>query len=406
MYSRLEKISIVLRMLYWAVLLYMLMDFALSYVSVGMKPVYAVWLVAGIVVSYVIRDLSHYIIVNILLHLIPAAALFWFADGYFLKGVVVVIAIILMADSSVYIHKDYEYSRLGDAPLSAFIPAVFITAIGAYMGDSHIRMLGYVCPVVLYIIFMLRMYVQGMMGYVRSQSGVTGLPLDRIVPVNSLVVCCILTMLTLFIILADYLQLYDVTYKFVKALLTLVKIIVQVILLIMSILASLLSSGTAGMGNQMQAIEQTAEDANLFGVIMEFIMKATVTLILMYMVIMLFRRIIRVFFLKHRSTIDQVEELRRARKKDTDEEKLPKRRVPGALTPEARARRIYRKRVLSMKDRFKPFETYTTGDIRRALSSYSMSEDGARRLTRLYDGVRYGEVKPDIDYLNDMKNAR
>ena len=69
-----------------------------------------------------------------------------------------------------------------------------------------------------------------------------------------------------------------------------------------------------------------------------------------------------------------------------------------------RARKLYKKRVKSFNNYFKPDSFDTTGDIKTAMHKRENEVD-SEELTRLYDGVRYGGIIPDAEYLTRMKKA-
>ncbi|MBP3719651.1 MAG: hypothetical protein J6I58_09045, partial [Eubacterium sp.] len=70
-------------------------------------------------------------------------------------------------------------------------------------------------------------------------------------------------------------------------------------------------------------------------------------------------------------------------------------------SPAMKVRRIYKRRVKSYKDSFKPERSDTTGDIKKLLDIQETPPDA--ELTSIYDAVRYGDYVPDGETISKLR---
>jgi hypothetical protein len=128
-----------------------------------------------------------------------------------------------------------------------------------------------------------------------------------------------------------------------------------------------------------------------------------VILFVLFVVIKVFAYLIRIFLAKFQK--GEKETVRENLRTDFAE-KLKERdilsRVKKYLSPEEKARRIYRKEVLSAMGGESLPVSMTTGDILEILKGKGVD---LTELTRLYDAVRYGGATVDRTYLGKMKKA-
>ena len=107
---------------------------------------------------------------------------------------------------------------------------------------------------------------------------------------------------------------------------------------------------------------------------------------------------------------DSVVKIKKPDMRNTKKEKIKKEEKQGYFTAEQKARRIYKKRVDTVKKKYVPDRNHTTGDI---IELYNKADAELRTdkaadittLTELYEGVRYGNVNPDANYLKKMQNS-
>lgn len=313
-----------------------------------------------------------------------------------------------------YIISGYTLAKDTDLPFPSFVLLVFSSGYAVYLKNTTLLHETFIIGIVIYLLYILFMYLLNLEEYIIATKNTSGIPLDKMIPMNSVIVLCIFTIMTVMVILADKMGMGDALWGFLTASLKVLVLIIKMISVFISVIGNLFTRRTTGsedVNEQMMMIQETIEDPSLLDDILYFLLKVIVLAIAVYVIIRIFRAIYRYLLTKRfKLAGDAIVKIPKPDMSKTKKEKIVKEAPEGYFTPEQKARRIYKKRVQSVKKKYTPARNHTTGDIKQL---YNRADEELRpdkahdidELTELYEAVRYGNVHPTPKYLKKMQNS-
>ena len=418
MYDKLLFVRKILRLLYQFLFMILLGDLFLSSIYkpvLGVTPIIEIFVI--MVLSYVLRDKVSHGIFMLLTHIAMSVGIFFIENNIPKRIVLVFVVSLCFFDGMNYILKGYSLKRMFDTPWEAMIFGLLTIALGAYYHNSIVTHIGYVIPIIMIILYLLAIYIEGLMNYVISAKDVSGIPIKQIVTTNSFIVSAVMLVIIILVVISDLLDFSGLAFALGKVFVGILKILGVIFLLIIKLLSAMSGTRENVTRQSMQQIEEIAEETNMLAVILETILYGLLILLTLFVIWKVFKKLIRIFLDRQDRRYDMTETLAADNSDKIKREKIKKKRQ-GRLTPEMKARSIYKKKVLSYKDNFQPDSTDTTKDILRAarrtekeeyvdwpvhLLDEKVTEES---MTEMYNRVRYGGEIPDKEFLKKMKELK
>jgi len=292
-----------------------------------------------------------------------------------------------------------------EIPWPSMLLGFLSVGAGIYYEHPQLVSLAVILSLINIIFFLLILYADSTGQYLHSNKNVHGLPIKKMLRINTLIVAGIFLVMLVGIGLGELLGLPDAVTEFFRSVGELLKALFYGFVLLAKWVANIItgkmddqvSSARANLFNQLQ---KTNAGSGIILTILKFVVLA----FLLYFLVKILTRVLKVLLAKYQQN-GKDEVIRGV--KEEERERLKDRglayRVRTYFTMEERARRIYRRRILEAAGETAPHENETTRDIMNRLQA----EKGVNlpELTALYEAVRYGGVKVDQEYLRRMKTA-
>ena len=439
MYKVLPFLRRVLRLLYQFCYIIMIIDLVYGLFR---QPVLDVkWfglILLMLVISYFLRERCTRGIVLFLLHVGMGAAIFFIVDNLYLKIVLFLLLLHFFTDGLLYIRNGYTLKRFFDAPWPAVFLGVALTALGAYLDYNTLIKIGYITPIAIMIIFLIALYIEGLESYLYRTRYVTGAPLSQIVSINSVIVSGILCIIFVVIALGNLLH-FDVALQgFIESLLKILALIIAVVMFILHFIMSVLLGANFSFMTGFSNLAPIDEDSGLIARIIEFVIISLFMAVIIYMMIRVIKWIIRLLLARQDRSYEISEDLMKDRERRIVRERIIHEDRLIGDSPSVKARRIYKRKVLSYRRFFKPKQNETTTDIKLKMNKAQLDmqikpwefsdqnkndvkeesdieeaktmksevdcEKENNVLTEMYNEVRYGGLEPDREFLKKMKN--
>ena len=276
---------------------------------------------------------------------------------------------------------------------------------GLYYEHPQLVSLAVILSLINIMFFLLILYADSTGQYLDSNKNVQGLPIRKMLRINTLIVVGIFLVMLVGIGVGELLGLPDAVTEFFKSIGELLKALFYGFVLLAKWFANLI---TGKLGDQVSTAKTNLltqlQKTNAGSGIILTILKFVVLAFLLYFLIKILAKVLKVLLAKYQQN-GKDEVIRGV--KEEERERLKDRglayRMRTYFTMEERARRIYRKRIIEAAGETKPHENENTRDIMNRLQA----EKGGNlpELTALYEAVRYGGVKVDQEYLRRMKTA-
>ena len=356
--------------------------------------------------NYLLRNMVRRIWPMILYTAVVGAGVWFLPESVLQRGLLTGLAVGIMFTSFRYIGSGGLLPALPDIPLSVLILGLLATIFGlGYKIEGLVPIAALLTGVAL-LFYLLILYVDNTRKYMNSTKDVKGVPLRQILKMNSLIIAGIFLCMLVAVLLGEALQLPDALVRMGDAIVSVLRIAFFGTVLVFRWLGRLFRfTSSHEMHESAQRLRKEVEENHAFANMMEVFLKVLFVALVIFIIVRIFYRIMKVLSKKyHRSTGERVTET--GGRKDVrirlEHENLFE-RMRNYLSMEERARRIYKKRILELRKDQPPEAYETTADILEGLRSEDRS--GLPELTKLYEGVRYGNVVPDRAYLSKMKKA-
>ena len=355
MYKWVIRIRKWLRYIYEFLFVTLVVDFFLCASDKDLLDSKTLLLLAGIlVVSYIFRDIMAYAISLLIIHGLMAVGSYFLLGQNYLGIVMILTVIGIFIDAVAYMKRGYYLKRAFEAPWDIFFLGVAISLLAAYKHDNTLQSIGYVSVIIMLSINLFSIYLEGLEDYISLNRRVKGVPIGRMVSVNTFIVTTVLCIIITTIILADVLGLPKVVAGFCMAMIGLLRVLIILIGIFLSFISGLFGTTFVSPQRGFQEIEKIVIGESIFGKIIYFVLSVLFIACTAYVLIRLCRFVIRWLLARQDRRYDTTEDLDTKTKKRVERTRVEKIDEGGYLSPEQRARRIYKKRVLSYKKYFKP----------------------------------------------------
>ena len=367
--------------------------------------------VIGIIYLYnfIFREKINRVWQAMLYELLIMVLMIFVPGDIFIKCALAAVGAFAFIGTARFIVKEGNIYPASDMPWVAFIVAFFTYGFAAYSKKQDVMTMSISFAIVLFMIFLLADYTDGLVGYIRATRDVRGIPIKRIMRTNSLIIICIMVVSLLLLVLGDALGISRWMLNLWHVIVNVLKKIILIVVTVFRFIASLLGGGSAesaaeNYNYQMQQLNLPVDGETDLSIILNAIFRVVFIIGMVVLVIFIFAWIIRFILKRHELTdkIEDVNELNKLDKKERTKGNLFK-QMAEYLSMEERARRIYKKRILKYEKEFYPSKSSTSGDIKNGIEAAAGEE--LPELTELYNAIRYGNVKVDAAYLKKMKFA-
>jgi len=374
-----------------------------------MKLPPASWLVMLVMLglfasSYILREKVNRLWPMLLLAVLSCVGIWFLPEVMLQKLLLMALAIGLFCTGSRQLMSGGGLPAPQDIPWPVILMALVGTGVAMYYELPDLVIYSVVLAGLNIFFFLMVIYSDGVRRYIDSTREVKGMPLRKMIHVNTWIVLGIFLVMGIAILLGELLGLPAGVEELLKSLGHLVKALFYGVGLFFKWLVNLFGFGNGFSASESsEQIVQELEKSGVGGNIIFVILRVIVILFVLFVVIKVFAYLIRIFLAKFQK--GEKETVRENLRTDFAE-KLKERdilsRVKKYLSPEEKARRIYRKEVLSAMGGESLPVSMTTGDILEILKGKGVD---LTELTRLYDAVRYGGATVDRTYLGKMKKA-
>jgi len=354
--------------------------------------------------SYILREKVNRLWPMLLLAVLSCVGIWFLPEVMLQKLLLMALAIGLFCTGSRQLMSGGSLSEPQDIPWPGILMALVGTAVALYYEIPDLILYSVVLAGLNIFFFLMVIYSDGIRRYIDATREVKGMPIRKMIHVNTWIVLGIFLLMGIAILLGELLGLPGGVEELIQSFGHLLKALFYGVGLFFKWLVNLLGFGNGfSASEQGEQIAQELEKSGVGGNIIFVLLRVIVILFVLFVVIKVFAFLIRIFLAKFQKG---EKELVRENLKTDIAEKLKDRGVFNSvkkfLSPEEKARRIYRKEVLSLMDGESLHGNMTTGDITRVLQEKGVD---LTELTRLYDAVRYGNATVNRAYLSDMKKA-
>jgi len=389
----------VCRFFYTGNIFLLIMEFLL--VLLGRKPLTAAglayfWGIALLVTVF--RERVTNLLVLFILHAVIAVPVYFTVEDSYVRTMLFFLLAAYFIHSADYLFRGYTDKPVTDLPWPVFLLAVAVIGCGMYMKSSFLLRIGYVIPLILFLLYLVIMYLDGMEKYVNATKNISGIPREKMLQANSILIGGILMTALILIILADFLGFGESLARAGSWLKGVGRLAGLLIGAVMRFLYRFLIKGSYELPEEdSQELSREAGKAVKGISQLDIILKLFIAALAVWLMFRLFRRVMRVFLMRHRHPDEVTERIVRKKRVNAEiREKVPKGEERAASLAE-RLRRLYRKKILAEKKYYMPGETDTTEDIQKKLlqNDPDLSAEELAELTESYRSVRYGNHVPD-----------
>ena len=420
MYRWIVRIRKWLRLIYEFFFILLIIDDVFILSEKKMLGTKGLLILGGIlIVSYIARDVLSHAISLFIAHGILAIVQYYIMQNQYLGIVMILVTVGIFIDASMYMKRGYIIRRAFEFPGDVVFLGLLGSILAAYFHVPKLSTLGYIASIIMLTNFLFSLYLEGLANYMEMNRRVKGIPVKQLVSVNSFIVTTVIMIIVVTIFLADIFGLPEVVKGFALALLGILKILLIILSVLFSVVSGLFGTSYITPEQGRRQIEEVAREESIFGRIVYFILVAVLIIAAIFVLIKICSFIVRWLISKQERNNEMTEDLAPKKKKRIAKTHIEREDKTGVLSLEQKARRIYKKRVLSFRRFFLPDSSDTTGDIEEAMMKMLLensndnsedtsviTDDGATSLTELYNAVRYGNAKVDKNYLAEMKKAK
>ncbi len=362
------------------------------------------WLIMAAV--FLIRDRMPNILCQFLVHAAGGVIVYFAIGDTYVRWFFILLLFVLFIHASDYILRGYTAKPVGDMPWPVFLLAVTATGYGMYLKNSFLIRVGYIIPLILFLLYLVMMYLDGMEKYVNATKNVSSIPRKKMLHANSILIGGILLSALLMIVLINALGFGDSLMRLGAWLKNVLRVGVLGFAAALKFLYHFLVDGSYEMPQEKtKQISRSASKAVKGMNSLDVILKLIIVALAAYVLLRVIRGLMRVFLRRHRNENETAERIVRVKKKEKEgREKIGRRYVLGN-TPEEKLRWLYKKKILARKSYYQPKETDTTEMIAEKLreNDPTVSEEELRLLTESYRNVRYGNHVPDREELRNLR---
>ncbi len=360
----------------------------------------ALCIVSCVGLSYIIRELAQNNIFTVAFHILYGVILLFLPVNSSLKFMICVLIIAFLIPSSMaFAGRNSVLKPVNDAPWPSVLTGFIIYIFGRGMKNEMITNFAYISVIIMLVLYLLMVYCYGVEKYIEQSEDVSGLPISRILSVNSRIVIFTAAIMLIFMILGryiDFTSFYNIIYNAVTKIVRAISIVFS---LILRFISGFISTGTTQ--SESSAVESITETAvanqGVFGT-MEVFLKIVVALILIFFLYKILSRIFKLL-LKPRNFEDDIVLVAEPEKKDITENRFDKLKRKFYISKEERARKIYKKKVLEYRESIGLNKFKTCQDIKEQIENNKGNVD---ELTSIYEEIRYNGRQVENNLIKRM----
>lgn len=352
------------------------------------------------VISYFIRNKFYMYGMIVVLHilLIIATALVPLSTAS--KGVLIFLEIKLMGDAVRFGNRGNREIVTDEFPWYVFVFTFIVYLYGLGADSELLKEAAVIVSIVVIILYYIMKYVDGLADYIDATKDLSGLPLERIYKVNSILVLMVLSAMLIAIIAGGMLDLSEIV-RFIGNLIAYVVGLVgyglKLIFKFVFVLFAVDKEQNAGVSANSNPPQNDYFKENSSGIVnmIFFVMFICVVAYVFYVVT---RKIIKKLMSYRTFETDVVEKIEPTKSVACTKEKIKKDKR-RSLKDEDKIREYYRTRILREKNRIDIDYKTTCREISTRIKELELGD--VDELTDIYASVRYGNVKPDKDMIRN-----
>lgn len=401
MKHRIELYRRILRFLYEVLFSVLLMEFFMI-IFVRERPgIFAVLIVVSLyLISYVSREKCPNSLALLLVHAVPMVVLAFLPVSIGLFAVSLATDIYLFDEAFLYARRNGVLMPVTDLPWATFFISFIIYLYGYFTKTDIIVDSAYFIPVILIFIYLCSLYLDGLKGYLEATRDVSGLPLQRIITVNTIIVGVVLLLLLGVTVLCRSIDFRALFLGIGQGFVAVIRIMWLVLSFFGGIISSMITTGRSNLAVHSEHYgQEIGAEAGRLGSMMETVLVVVLLVLVLYVLCRLSVRIFKLLIKKHSYDGDMIETVTPVRK-NILREKIPGRRL-RRLSGEEKIRKMYRSYILRYRYDITLHAGKTTEMIETELSDRQIAD--VSELTDIYREVRYGGADADRQMIKKMK---
>ncbi len=348
--------------------------------------------VAGVYIfSYLVREKASNVWI-IILHIVLAAICATLPVELLARVMPAAFLLVYLIPASLlYAGRGGTIKAVDEAPWPQMLACVVFDLYG-YAAKSPVLMrVSYIVLLIYLFNYFLCLFMDGASVYLGSAKDVSGLPVRRMVRVNTLLVLGIVFILALGIFFTRNVDLSQELKSLLSFLVLIIKAIASVVLTFVLLVMTFFG----GLGNG-SAVEQTRnnliqeEDVANSSDFIEFLFSAMFFIIAGFILYHLLSMVLRYLLKKRRPKTDIVEVIEK--KTDTKTEQYgSKKSVRSPFSKLSRARRHYKEQVMRYKNEISLTPSKTCHEISNDIASRELGD--LAEITEIYEEIRYNDAE-------------
>ena len=352
------------------------------------------------ILSYAIREWVGVTALIPVIHILMGAVFFALPMTKGMTLLSIAIMIYLTLESVSYAIRGGILKPISDVPWPTFMAGFIIYLYGLALDNDIILYTAYIAPAILLVLHYVMTYLEGLREYVTRTRDVSGLPISKMIQLNTVIVMFILLLLVLSLCMVRIFDT-DAAWSKLYAIFTMIVVVVsQVIKIVAALISGLISGDYESDDETIAAAQQEMTNAAVYATdAMEFILKLFVVAVVVYVAYKIVGYVIKKLSAKRYYADDLVEEAESIRHEITEDNKRKKRFAIRSLSD--RARWYYRVRILDFKREIQLDEYKTSHDIEEQIDERGLAD--VTELTEAYNELRYGDKETDKETVRRMK---
>lgn len=401
MKHRIEIYRRILRFLYEVLFSVLLMEFFMIIFVKERPGMSAVLIVAGLyLISYVAREKCPNSLVLLFVHAAPMVVLALLPVSIGLFAISLATDIYLFDAAFLYARRNGVLMPVTDLPWATFFISFIIYLYGYFTKTDIIADSAYLIPVILIFIYLCSLYLDGLKGYLEATRDVSGLPLRRIITVNTMIVAGVLLVLLGVTVLCRSIDFKAVFLAAGQGVISVIRILWLILSFFGGIISSMITTGRSNLAVHSERYgQEIGAEAGRLGSMMETVLVVILLVLALYVLCRLSVRVFKLLIKKHSYDGDMIEMVTPVRKNILREE-IPRRHL-RSLSGEEKIRKMYRSYILRYRYDITLHAGKTTEMIEEELSDRQIAD--VRGLTDIYREVRYGGADADRQLIKKMK---
>lgn len=400
MKSKVKKLRVILSLLYDSIFASLIVCFLeVLFIKEAPDLFLIPVCVALFLLSYIFRELAPGNLSMILSHGVLLGLIYVLPFALNIRVLLTGVGGYLIVSACFYIKRGYKAAPIIDLPWPSFLIAIFIYLCSIWVKDDVLKLLAYVIPIGMLILYYFITYLEGIASYLDATNDVSGIPLKKIIQSNSTLVFAIIAILLGGLLLGRLLIRYDIANEVGRFVLKVIYQVVYAVMYVYFYFLRLLKIDSVSYQMPEVTAFSAAGNGEGFSLLNSLIYLAFL-LFTGWFLLKLLRRLVRFLLKKRQPKTDQVETLLPGRI-DTVKKEKKQGRGKEPMTLNHRLRRLYKQKILRYKNRDLLGADKSCHDIERLVEL--SSGENVHALTQLYARCRYGADETTTEDVKQMK---